>query len=507
MRLLKPALPALFLALLSAAPPSAWVSVGPDGKLRYQTDSHGNRIMDFSYAGYKGGGSRLPTIPVARTVEPQPGDATDRVQQAIDAVSRLMPSDQGLRGAVLLAPGTYEVSGTLNISAGGVVLRGSGAGENGTVLRLTGAPHRLLDIQGSGSYQTTGRHVPIATAYVPSGADSLDVEDGSAFHRGDSVLVIHPVSAEWIQFMGMDNLVRDGKKQTWLAAGSFIQTDRTVRAVTGNRISLDAPLSDSIDARYAPGASLVKYTFAGRIAEVGVESLRVVAPARDAPISEPQYTFLNLNAAADAWVRDIEIEETENGLTIGHAARRVTIEAVHIHHRQPHSGSAAPADFSLSGTQILLDRCSVDGEGTWPVVTQARVTGPIVVLNFSGTATAGISPHQRWATGILVDGAKLPNTNERHPGIAFSNRKTAGSGHGWDAGWAVAWNVVTPYLLVQQPPGAMNWCIGCTGRPITQPGVPDGIYESLNTAVDPPSLYLSQLRDRLGAAALANIGY
>ena len=463
--------------------------------------------MDFSSAGYKGGGSRLPTIPVARTVEPQPGDATARIQAAIDAVSRLMPSDQGLRGAVLLDSGTYEISGTLTISAGGVVLRGSGSGENGTTLRMTGAPHRLLSIQGGGSYQTVGRHIAITQTYVPSGADSLEVEDASAFRPGDTVLVVHPITAEWIHFMGMDDLVRDGKKQTWLAAGSFIQTDRAVRSVAGSRITLDAPLSDSIDARYAPGASVVKYSFPGRISQVGVESLRVAAPPLDVPITEPQFTFLNLNAASDAWVKDVEVRETENGITIGPSAKRVTIDSVRVRHSQPHSGSAAPADFSISGTQILLNRCSVEGQGTWPVVTQARATGPIVILNFSGTATAGISPHQRWATGVLVDGATLPNTDQRHPGIAFSNRKTAGTGHGWDVGWAVAWNVTTPYLLVQQPPGAMNWCIGCTGQSVTQPGVPNGTYESPNAPVEPPSLYLAQLRDRLGAQALTNIGY
>jgi len=26
-------------------------------------------------------------------------------------------------------------------------------------------------------------------------------------------------------------------------------------------------------------------------------------------------------------------------------------------------------------------------------------------------------------------------------------------------------HVKTDYLLIQQPPGAKNWCIGCTGRP------------------------------------------
>src|SRR5258708_5010948 len=157
---------------------------------------------------------------------------------------------------------------------------------------------------------------------------------------------------------------------------------------------------------------------------------------------------------------------------------RVTLDSVRIVHSIPHSGAAAPADFAVSGTQVLLNRCSVDGEGTWPVVTQAMTTGPIVVLNFTGSAHAGVSPHQRWATGLLVDNLRLPNTVARTPGIAFSNRKTAGSGHGWDVGWAVGWNITSPFLLVQQPPGAMNWCIGCIGEPVTRADTPSGIFEN-----------------------------
>lgn len=219
-----------------------------------------------------------------------------------------------------------------------------------------------------------------------------------------------------------------------------------------------------------------------------------------------QYTFLLMDAVIDAWAGDIDVRETQNGIVIGAGAKRITLDSVRIVHTLPHSGAAAPADFSLSGTQIFLNRCAVFGEGTWPVVTQAMVTGPIVVLNFKSDH-AGVSPHQRWATGLLVDGAKLENTTARKQGIAFSNRATAGSGHGWDVGWAVAWNVTSPYLLVQQPPGAMNWCIGCIGESVTAANLPSGIFDSPGTPVTPSSLYLEQLRERLGDAALANIGY
>jgi hypothetical protein len=106
-----------------------------------------------------------------------------------------------------------------------------------------------------------------------------------------------------------------------------------------------------------------------------------------------------------------------------------------------------------------------------------------------------------------VDGGKFPGATERTPGVAFSDRGTAGSGQGWDVGWAVAWNVTSPFFLVQQPPGAMNWCIGCVGKAVTVPDIPNGIFDSPGTMVVPASLYLHQLRDRVSPDALRNIGY
>jgi hypothetical protein len=260
---------------------------------------------------------------------------------------------------------------------------------------------------------------------------------------------------------------------------------------------------------------MVKYIFPGRIEQVGFESMRVAAPTQDVGIDQSQYTLLRMGAVSDAWVRDLAVENTQNTTTFGHSARRVTIENVHIIHEVPFTRPASPADFAISGTQILLHRSSVTGQGIWPVVTQVGVTGPNVVLHFKADS-AGVAPHQRWATGLLVDSSEFTNGTERRPGLAFSNREHAGSGHGWSAGWSVAWNVKTDVLLVQQPPGSKNWCIGCTGKhttilwhgnPIPVPPIPSETFESPGVAVTPASLYLAQLRARLGAAAVKNIGY
>ncbi len=146
----------------------------------------------------------------------------------------------------------------------------------------------------------------------------------------------------------------------------------------------------------------------------------------------------------------------------------------------------------------------------WAFVTQSEVTGPVVLLNCSADSR-GFAPHQRWATGLLADNCRFPGGS---PGIAYSDRGNLGSGHGWDAGWAVAWNVTSQTLLVQMPPGDANWTIGCVGTRISanEPNeppkpVPNGIFDSLGTPVTPSSLYLAQMCDRLGPQAVANIGY
>jgi hypothetical protein len=256
----------------------------------------------------------------------------------------------------------------------------------------------------------------------------------------------------------------------------------------------------------------VKYTFAGRISQVGLEDLLVVGPALNVPISQPQYTVLQMNNVIDAWVRNIVVQDTQNSFSLGERAKRVTLENVNITHTIAHTGDGM-ADFSISGTQTLVDRCTSNGSGSWPILTQGQQTGPIAVVHFSSDQPSGISPHQRWATGLLADDCQFPNSPNTSPGVAYWDRGTHGSGQGWTLGWGVAWNVTTPFVLLQQPPGSQNWCIGCSGVKVerapegstTTP--PDGVFESSGTLVSPASLYLAQLCDRLGPQAVLNLGY
>src|SRR4051794_1809875 len=149
----------LAIASVARAQPatSEWVHPGPDGKLLYKTTPAGDRIVDFSYAGYMGGGVALPEVPVKVTLPPTGAeDETEAIQDAIDEVAA-MPMEKGFRGAVLLAAGTFNCSRTLTISASGVVLRGSGSGAGGatsgaavTTIMMNGRPHLAFAIQSGG---------------------------------------------------------------------------------------------------------------------------------------------------------------------------------------------------------------------------------------------------------------------------------------------------------------------------------------------------------------------
>ena len=170
-------------------------------------------------------------------------------------------------------------------------------------------------------------------------------------------------------------------------------------------------------------------------------------------------------------------------------------------------GAAKPADFSVSGSQILLHRCTAQGDSVFFLATMGGVAGPNVLLQCEFRGNGWIQPHMRWATGLLVDNCRVPDG-----GIDFMNRGEMGSGHGWAIGWAVAWNCAAKELLVQRPPGAANWAIGCIGERRTggmpfghAETLPEGIVDSPGVPVAPASLYRAQLAERLGPAAVRNL--
>jgi hypothetical protein len=390
---------------------------------------------------------------------------------------------------------------------GGVVLRGSGSGDKGTIINMTGKPHLCFSIKGAVTEKVTTTTSTIADAYVPAGTTTFNITTGNNFKSGDTIRITRPVTEAWIKFMGMDSLYRDGKKQTWVSG--YITTDRVIKTIEANKITVDVPLTDSYDAIYLGKNSVTIgiVSTTGEIKQAGIEDIRVVAPEQSVTINDGLYRGVSLSGVCDAWVQRLEIFNTTNSVSV--TGDRITVDNITINHTVPTKGAAKPADLNGSGAQVLFNRCSITGDNLFFLATGAKVTGPIVLLNCVFRGNGWIQPHQRWATGLLIDGCQVPDG-----GIDFMNRGTMGSGHGWAIGWAVAWNCKAKSFLNQMPPGAANWVIGGEGehqqRAIpfdTKPFLPEGIYDATGKHVAPVSLYLSQLSERLGKQAIKNIGY
>src|SRR5204862_4774045 len=116
---------------------------------------------------------------------------------------------------------------------------------------------------------------PIVEKYVPVGAETLRLDSAEGLRVGDTVLVEHPGTKEWIAAVGMDRFPsRDkGSYLDWRPGAMDVRWDRVVTAVDGDTVTLDAPLTTALDAAHGRG-HVRAYTWPGRVRRVGVENLR-----------------------------------------------------------------------------------------------------------------------------------------------------------------------------------------------------------------------------------------
>jgi hypothetical protein len=549
-------------ALLSRAqvtdlgPTTTRVYPGPDRTLVYVPDEQGNTIHDASHAGYGGGGVPLPTVPVKEALWPVAGDNTSHVQAAIDKVASLPLDRNGFRGAVLLRAGYYRMATPLTIRASGVVLRGEGMGDTGTILIGTGTgrtenvdsgraggPGReggaapgapgaaggrgrgggggfgggqptLIRVAGpsASTLREDSRQV-IADEYVPVGARSFHVASARGLKPGATIIVRRIGNEDWIAAVGMNGETPGSRWRPF-----NIDWDRVVTEVQGNTITVDAPITCAIEKRWGGGEVLV-YEDQGRIAHVGVENLRGVSefdPAvrtRDyGNMDRPNYAaeeyyadenhfanFVTFDNMKNGWVRNVTALHFVNSV-VGTQRGSKWITVQDCVSREPVSRrmGARRFTFALRGQLTLVQRCHSD-KGRHSFMTGQPSASGNVFLDCRATSPFSSSePHEQWATGTLYDNVEAPLTARFWKNIAI----------GWAGANTVFWNCKGDFL-VQKPPTAQNYSFGHIGVnavvfniPLQDPTQPVGHLESLDRHVTPRSLYLAQLRERLGDAAV-----
>jgi hypothetical protein len=495
------------------APQSKLVPFGPGGKLTYGAyTERGDLLLDFSNCGYQGGGVALPEVPAKVTLAPGVGgDDTARLQAALDQLAALPADAAGWRGAVLLKRGRYIVGGTLHLTASGVVLRGEGAGAEGTVLFAAGTgPRTLIEVGGKeGARADAKKRTLIADSYVPVGARSFRVKDPAGFKVGDGVNIGRVGNAAWIHRIGMDAIKPrasdPGSTKQW---GPFtLEFDRVITAIVGDRITVDAPLACAIEAEW--GGGWIARLNDRRLEKIGVEFLRgesAFNAAVTAQFSKKTYcsdeqhaeTLVALKNVKHAWVRGVTgVHFSHSTVHVGGGAKWVTVLDCDTLAQVSQIEGGRRYPYTLGGQLTLVLHCHAR-TGRHAFALGARIPGPNAFVEcVAAEEYASSEPHHRWSVGGLFDNVAA--------NIAIQDRQAMGSGHGWAGANYVAWNC-RGSLVCQQPPTAQNFAIGCVGA--RSEGVykrPAGWWESHGQNVAPQSLYFQQLQDRLGPVAVAAV--
>lgn len=485
-----------FTVVRTAQWESKFVQVAKKGKLIYTPDEKGNIIPDFSRVGYYQGDKAIPEVPVVTTITPSE-DAAQKIQAAIDALAAKAPDKNGFRGAILLKKGTYKIPATIQINASGIVLRGEGDTENGTKLIATAAIQKpLIAFTGSGNAKPMGARIKITDNYVPVGSFSFTVSDAQGLQVGDAIIVNRPGTDKWITDTKMDQIEgRNGTRQ-WKASEYNLEFERTITRIQGNKVFIDNPIVQALDAQYG-GGEIYKYSFDGRIREVGAENLYLESVYTSDTAENHAWDAIAINKAEQGWVRNVTARYFGYScVNLGDDARYITVKDSKCFDAKSVITGGRRYSFNNNGQCNLFMNCHTT-EGRHDYVTGSKTLGPNVFYNCTAKNThADIGPHHRWAVGTLYD--NITTDGE----INVQDRGNWGSGHGWAGVTQVLWNCKVKRAAVQSPwASGKNYNIGMTGNKFDGrlKGRPDGEWEGQNKeGLQPASLYLAQLKARQG---------
>lgn len=472
------------------------VALGADGRLAYAPDSLGNRIVDFSYAGYMAGGQPIPEAPIRVTVPARDGDATARIQAAIDYVGALSPDANGLRGAVLLGAGTHRILGGIVMKQSGVVLRGSGMGEGGTVLLGDGRTRETVVRVVGGNQVVLKQKLRVADAYVPVNALTLQVENAGTLKPGDRVRVVRPSTADWIKSLKMEEFGGETGWLGWKPGQRDITWDRSVTAVSGSSITIDAPVTTALDGKMG-GGFVVPYEWAGRVSQVGVENLRIESTFDPKNQKDENHRWMGITFEniENAWVRQVTFRHLAgSAVAVYESASKITVEDCKSLEPVSELAGQRRNTFFTQGGQTLFLRCYAE-RGMHDFATGYVAPGPNAFVQCESHLPNGFSGAiDSWASGVLFDIVHV----DGHA-LSFKNRGQDGQGAGWTAANSVFWQCAASRIENFAPPGAQNFAFGAWAA-----FAGDGIWDNVNEHIQPRSLYFAQLADRLGKQALAN---
>lgn len=471
-------------------------------------------VPNVSFAGYGYGEKPLPEPRVVANVrtEGAKGDGKTDDSNAFKAAVEKAKAAGG--GAILVPEGTYALANPVVLDADNLVLRGEG---DKSVLAFTRPVGQAVkDVNGSwyGGMVWISRlgavdepdPEPIAQVRVVKPARQGDfvvevaAEDAKKLVTGKIVPMVWTGSTKGrslaLTIAGHKSMeaynwaswraFRDGAL-TWTWANEVVK-------VEGTKVTLAKPLRLDVDPAWQVGIGTKGNYY---VSGCGVERLFIKFPPtkKAAHLKEPGWNGPFLMRAAQCWVRDVTVENADNGTNFTEAVN-CTSQGLRVIGRENHHGTMMRAmshDNLIEGFKI---------EST-----------PHHGINTEGTSSGNV-----WRDGVMN------GTFDSHCEMSFDSVRTnmtvtnvGGPGGAVDAGPFVGRRMTHWNIRVTNGKGAwvaqpailpMGTIIGIQGAPLDLAStrlwhLPDGadkgcIVGDIGKAPVPADLYVAQLKLRLG---------
>ena len=453
--------------------------------------------MDYSTCGYHASETAIPDVANAVYVECSDGDMHDILQKAIDYVSSLKPDKNGRRGAVLLGAGTFNIDKPLRISESGVVLRGSGQDKT-TIVKRGIDRGALLYIEGDMS-MSGGDTIAIDGTKTPAGATTLTIASAKGLKTGDRIRIVRPSTREWIESLGCYDFGGDLDYTGWKPGDIDITWDRTIVSATGNSITIDAPITTTLDQKYGGGYLITGYN-QGEITECGIENMTLVSEHNTWNPKDEDHCWdaIWIDNTRDCWVRRVNFRSfAGSAVNIQKNTSRITVEDCIASEPVSEVGGWRRGVFITRGQQTLVQRC-VSRKGIHDFAAGFCAAGPNAFVQCEGEESLGFSGSiGSWAAGLLFDIVNIDGND-----IAFKNLEQFQFGTGWNSANSMMWQCTGSTLWCYSPDAdnrsSANGCWGTlTGN---------AEWTSSNEHVQPRSLFYAQLEKRVGEGKAIN-GY
>ena len=446
--------------------------------------------MDYSYCGYHRSEQPIPSARVATYVQPSGQDDAQTLQAAIDWVCSQKPDKEtGLRGAILLGEGTFTISEPLRIRTSGVILRG--CGRDKTILRKTGYDRgALIYIEGTHDIVTKDT---FEVSDVKAGAITLPIASNTQLSANSRIIIHRPSTAAWIA--SLDCLSFGGGKRmgywAWHPGDIDLQWNRQIMAVNGSDITIDAPITTTIENRWG-GAQAIVYEHKGLIHECGVENMTLESDYNRAlPMDENHcWDGVYVADAEDCWVRMVNFRHfAGSAVVLQKSAQQITVEDCQSLQPISEIGGFRRRTFLTFGQKTLFQRCYSE-HGINDFAVGHTAAGPNAFVQCDSYESFGPSGAiSSWAPGILFDIVNIDGND-----IVFKNWELEKFGAGWSTANSTMWQSTASGLFCYSPDTLnRNYSRGCWGQVMG-----NGEYTEMNEHVKPYSLYAAQLEKRLG---------